>query len=243
MVLSYLPDRRMAMPLPNAWRGKTILIDLDGTLIQSRKLADSGVYTLARVRDAAPDVLPALRRENARCFITSAAESAYIESMMESAGIMGSVDGIFSREDLGVQTYLDGETVCYMPKDYSKPITHAGEDDPLGNCAIIGNDPDLDVPRNPLGIVTLIGTLETSLSLMVAALGAIVNFGDGRIAAGFDRLWENGISLDGAELIRTGSWRFWPGAYGLARIVRFDTDRVHFWSHMEDGAACASGSR
>lgn len=204
---------------PNPWQGKKLLVDLDGTLIDSvERTGKSSSYEVKTVNDAALRTLPALRRANAMCLITSGGDRAYVTEMVEATGINNIADGIFTMEDLIAPK---GKGMRDTPKNYRKVIELVGERNPLANCAVIGNDPGIDVPINPEGMVTAIINIDTQFGLVIAYLRVFLELGKGSFAEGFDLMCQYGRRMGSTKLLKRNDWRFDGGFSGSARVLYF----------------------
>lgn len=206
---------------PNPWAGKTLLLDLDKTLILCK---DQDTHPkLHLVNEGARLILPVLRKARATAVITTAASRDYAHEMTAAAGLK--VDRIFSRGDM---LYVRDDQIRFLPKNYRGVLDEIREESPHANCAVIGDDIARDVPVEPQGIVTVIAGMETNFGRITAFLRTMLQLGGGNFADGFDRL-RDGMKrrLQNVRVIRCADWHFCDDVYGMARIVQFRRPEQH----------------
>src|SRR5512143_2937276 len=186
LTLSHAPQKRVN---GTVWEGKKLLVDFDGTLADCRRREDNYGHDLERVRKGAREALASVNAREGRCFITSAACDSYIKEMAGQAMLLDVFERVFDCDDLRVMMAFIGETWLATAKSYNRVMEHVGENDPPANCAIIGNDPGLDVPRSPKGVVTVLASMDQSMPSIVRFLEAMLVVGDGSFSRGFDWLY------------------------------------------------------
>jgi len=200
----------------NPWAGKTLLLDLDKTLILCRD--PDGCPTLEKVNEGARITLPALRDARATAVITTASNREYADYMAEAAGLKDRIDGIYTRGDL---LYSRHGRLRFLPKSYARVMEALGEEAPHANCAVIGDDVHRDVPINPQGVVTVIAGMEIPFGKILAYLRTMLQLGDGNFAEGFDRLMDGMRKLRSVQFMRRSNWWFYGDEFGTARVMRF----------------------
>jgi hypothetical protein len=155
--------------------------------------------------------------------------------MLGNAGLAQCFDGIFAREDLGVNVRQVNTRTVFDPKDYSFAISKicAGSSHrPLANCAIIGDSLDMDVPANPLGLVTVIASFEIYISRILSQLLNLRILGNGDFAKGFDIAHATNTRESYLRFINTRDWKFVDGRQGHARLVCMGIDRGEIFEHL-----------
>jgi len=194
------------------WKGKTIITDLDGTLIDSRKLLpdqepESGsrigqrkiVKIKSRSREyqieitkinlEALDWFLEISSHEARVVIASAAAEQFVEKATATTSISELVDLMFGHESLDEVVWKRKRV---SPKDLSVVIEAIGEANPLANCVMIGDNTFSDVPASPEGLVTVIGPMESLYNWGIDKIADMILVGRGDIAKGFDLIYEAG---------------------------------------------------
>lgn len=217
------------------WKGKSLLVDFDGTLADCRRTEDGLGYSLERVREGAREALGAVRERDARCFITSAACDGYIRDMARAAGLLDLFERTFDCDDLRVMLHEAGGRWEYSAKSYENVMYHISEADPTANCAIIGNDPGLDVPRSPQGIVTVLAGMDSRIGSILDYLETLLVVGCGSFARGFDRAsLHPSIVAGGSQvtMLRLDSWHFTHIGQGQARVALFGMGREQVMFHL-----------
>jgi hypothetical protein len=217
------------------WKGKKLLVDFDGTLVDSKKREDGCGYELERVRHGAMEALSTVNARSGRCFITSAGCDGYIREMAGHAGLTEVFEKIFDCDDLRVMIMQKEGKLFPTSKSYDRVMYHIGEDDPAGNCAIIGNDPGLDVPRSPQGVVTVLSDISLSMAGILRYLESLLLMGQGSFARGFDRLCAvHPMVVDDTKvsMFRENSWYFTGLGTGKARVALFGIEKEQIMSHL-----------
>lgn len=223
------------------WTGKTVFLDLDGTLIKTEETATasyretrrgigskSHVHTNYRGREygfeitafsaSAKGFLRLVRSLGARAYITSAADDEYVEKVSRLSGFSELVDGTYGWERM---VHLMGKRWGVSPKDLREAIDEIGETDPLRNCIMIGNDPDSDIPIYPKGLVSMIGDdMERLFGMGLVHLSYCLDAGESDFARGFDRIFEEDPDRHSARFERTDDHPFDKRTNGFARIIR-----------------------
>jgi len=194
------------------WKGKTIISDLDGTLIDSRKLfpdqePESGSRTstrrvvtiksrrkeygleITKINIEALNWFLEISSYEARVVIASAAAEQFVEKAAAATSISELIDGIFGHESLDEVVWKRKRV---SPKDLGVVIDAIGETDPLANCVMIGNNAFSDVPVYPEGLVTVIGPMENLYYWGISKMTDMILIGYGNIAKGFDTMYETG---------------------------------------------------
>ena len=213
------------------WRDKKLLVDLDGTMLSASEIT-SGNFQVTRSREDANVFLPSLRAAGASCFITTSASSSYVHALTPQ-WMCDLFDRMFTGESL-MHALPNGKMVN-VPKHYGSLLDAIKEKNPLRNCVIIGNEPHFDVPIYPMGVLTLIVTLDTDFYRVLELLVQIADTANGHFAFGFDRLCGRTSELKNIKLVRTTHWQFDRTTYGMARVAYFDDTRTAFpdnRSHM-----------
>jgi len=224
------------------WRGKKLFVDFDDTLVQCSRAfeppdergwgprgpqvpMDDIVYEVVKVNASAIEALAVVAAAGAMPLVTSAASAVYVEKAAAAVGLTPVIYGVFGQEHL---RYTDGAGLSRCaPKDYAPVIEAVGEQDPLSNCVVIGNDPTGDVPISPLGLVTVLLTIDASFHDLVATLEHLLELGDGSFARGFDAQVGGGSLRHGAaEFEDVADWKFLENRAGRARLVYLDRDAV-----------------
>jgi hypothetical protein len=231
-----------AVPEPRRWRGKKLFVDFDDTLVQCSRAfdppdergwgprgpqvpVDDIVYEVVKVNADALEALGGVGAAGAMPVVTSAASAGYVERAAAAVGLSAAQFGIFGQEHL---RYTDdaGLQRC-APKNYEPVIEAIGEQDPLANCVVIGNDPTGDVPVAPLGLVTVLLTIDASFRDVILTLDRLLVLGHGSFARGFDAVIASGELHHGvAEFEEVRDWKFLEKRAGLARLVYLDRDAV-----------------
>ena len=227
----------------SVWEGKKLLVDFDGTLADCKR-KESGGHTLERVREGAREAIASVNARSGRCFITSAASDCYIREMAGQAGLLDVFERVFDCDDLRVMYARSGETWQVSAKSYHLVMEHAGEGSPTDNCAIIGNDPGLDVPRSPKGIVTVLANMDQSMPAIIGLLEAMLIVGDGSFSRGFDILRPSQMLIvedTMVRLIREDSWSFRFMGAGMARVVLFGMEPAQIMFHLPSELPLAAG--
>ncbi|MEW6722415.1 MAG: HAD family hydrolase [Candidatus Micrarchaeota archaeon] len=243
MVLAfpYQPAQRTATG--RIWEGKKLLVDFDGTLAEcGKKDENSRQYELRRVRNGADATLRMVGERGGRCFITSAGHDSYVREMAGKASLLSLFEHVFDCDDLRVMMIREGEDWRATAKSYVRVMEHVSEGDPAANCAVIGNDPGLDVPRSPQGVVTVLSSMDADFSGIVSYLEALLLIGKGSFAAGFDRVHPCGSTVIGGTRVRTvseGSWLFRGIGTGKARVALFGMDEGEIAYHIQQPQAVA----
>ena len=224
------------------WQGKTVLLDLDGTLIKSEEVGketdmesrwgrgnkshvitsnDNGErygFEITGFSKNAKRFLRMIREWGARAFITSAADDRYVEGVARISGFSEVVDGIFGWERM---VHLMGKRWGVSPKDFRGVLSEINEHDPLKNCVVIGNDLLSDVPVNPKGMVAMIGSdMDRLFYPGYLHLHFTLFERDGHFSNGFDRIFEENPNRYSARFIRTDNWTFDKRTSGFARVIR-----------------------
>ncbi len=218
------------------WEGKKLLVDFDGTLADCKR-RDSGEHDLRRVREGAKEALLSVNARKGRCFITSAGCDSYVKEMAGQAGLLDVFEKVFDCDDLRVMMAFMGDTWLATAKSYNRVMDHIGESDPAANCAIIGNDPGLDVPRSPKGVVTVLATMDQSMPSIVRFLEAMLIVGDGSFSRGFDWLYRKPLmKVDDVlvSLVSESAWCFRGTGTGPAKVVLFGMERSQIMFHLPD---------
>lgn len=232
LTLSHAPQKLVN---GTVWEGKKLLVDFDGTLADCRRREDNCGHDLERVRKGAREALASVNARKGRCFITSAGCDSYIKEMASRARLLDIFERVFDCDDLRVMMAMIGGTWWATAKSYNRVMEHLGENDPAANCAIIGNDPGLDVPRSPKGIVTVLAGMDQSMPSIVHFLEALLVVGDGDFGRGFDRLCRRPLMIvDDARvsLVREDAWCFRGIGTGQAKVVLFGMERSEIMYHL-----------
>jgi hypothetical protein len=229
--------------LGSHWRGKKLLVDFDDTLVQCSRAFEPPdergwgsrgpqipmegdlVYEVVRVNADAVEALAAARDAGAMPIVTSAAAALYVERAAAAVGLAPVLYGVFGQEHL---RYTDGAGLqrC-APKNYEPVIEALGVRDPLASCVVIGNDPTGDIPIAPLGVVTVLVTIDARFHDILATLDHLLTLGEGSFARGFDALIGGGSLHHGpAEFEDVLDWKFLEKRAGRARLIYLDRDAV-----------------
>jgi hypothetical protein len=218
----------------SVWDGKKLLVDFDGTLADCKR-KDGGGYDLERVREGARETLASVNARKGRCFITSAACDGYIKEMAGRAGLLDIFEKVFDCDDLKVLAAFIGNSWWATAKNYNKVMDHIGEANPEHNCAIIGNDPGLDVPKSPKGVVTVLANMERSMPSIVRFLESMLVVGEGSFSVGFDILSRRRLMFvddTRVTLLREDSWIFRGMGTGQAKVVLFGMEPSQIMYHL-----------
>ena len=240
MVLAFSVQPAQRPAQSRIWEGKKLLVDFDGTLAEcAKKDEKSWEYELRRVRDGADNALRNVSERGGRCFITSAGHDSYVREMAGQAALLGLFEHVFDCDDLKVMMFREGEDWRATAKSYLRVMHYLSEGDAAANCAVIGNDPGLDVPRSPQGVVTVLSNMDGSFSGIVSYLEALLFVGKGNFAQGFDRVSLCGSTVIGGtrvKTIREDSWIFRGTGAGKARVALFGMDEGEVAYHLQPQA-------
>jgi hypothetical protein len=180
-----IDDAPLPIQDPRVWKGKKLFVDLDGTMVQCREIKDiigylntnktderlirTGhptypYYSVERVNMEAAILLKSLGMAGAMPVITSAGGGAYVSKVLETSRIIGSFYSFYAYEELA---YLMDNAWKIMPKNYAPVISDLDIRNPEANCVIIGNEPRIDIPVFPQGVLTVLTTLDFSFAQIV----------------------------------------------------------------------------
>jgi len=210
---------------PALWKGKTLLCDLDDTLIRTVKSKNPPRSSLRSVNESALRTFGELSSIGTKVMITTSASRRYAEAMVCRAGLLDVVDAIFPIEELAYQ--INGK-MRIVPKNYAPAIKAAFEESPLDNCLAIGDNAEWDIPIFPMGMLGAICNSETDFLDMFMTLERIIRIGGGSFAKGFDRILGDSRNADfhGCDLVREDDREFIDGISGLARMAFFENDQI-----------------
>jgi len=204
-----IPHDRMLFDVirMGVWEGKTVLVDLDGTLIKTDEVTSTGKrekrtgagkethltttyggrryrFTITEINASAKEALQDMRNWGARIYVTSAADDRYVKKVVQLTGFSEIVDDTYGWDRM---VHLMGKRWGVSPKDYRPILEDIGEKNPLSNCAVIGNDLLSDVSVYPKGMVSVICPDMNDLFLYGPMfLNAALEEGMGKFWRGFD---------------------------------------------------------
>ena len=206
MALAFVPPPIIRKE--SVWRGKTLLVDCDGTLVVSKRLSgptqnsftvsDFGghnnyFFEITQVNWEALRKIRELKDEGVHAILSSGAGIAYLQKVIDVIGARDIFDRIL---DMEFVRYTNNGQIRCDPKRYDSAIN----DGALSDYVAIGNDPRIDIAPSPVGLVTVIAPMETPFSRIESYLRMVLGFGMGHFARGFDRLLN--MPLEAQERVR-----------------------------------------
>jgi hypothetical protein len=194
------------------------MVEFEGVLADVRRKCDHA--SIRKVNREALLTLRVLRRADAEVFAITSHSGRRIQDVIRSLEREGILDSSFLVRPEKCRT-PDG--MMTIPKDHSRLVENIGEDNPLRNCAIIGADPNRDVPVRPFGIVTAIAGMPVSFGKAIAYMRVLLEVGAGSFARGFDMVSSQlrNIRKNAVQFIDDGRWNFNDDVRGLSRVLYF----------------------